>query len=480
MNTTIHIAHGTLEGFEQDGVLNWRGIPYAQAPVGTRRYQAPQPMRAWSGVRDAKRFGAIPPQFPNPAENPPWQQSEDCLYLNVQAAKTSSSEPRAVMVWIYGGGYHSGHSNNPWYHHPALTTLEDVVLVTFNYRLGAFSCLELSDAPPKLGFASNLALLDQVAALGWVRENIAAFGGDPNRVTIFGESAGGTSVASLLAMPAARGLFQRAILQSPADMFLSRSEGLARTEAFLNEVGIGADRLEDLLSLSSETILQAGAKTMMPYGPIVGTPSLPLTPEVAIRQGSAARVALMIGTNCDEGHMWFTPESPIAWEFDAPKILGLLEGQYGQARASSIAARYPKTWQGYSQLVTDHIFWSPSVRIAEAQSAFAPVWMYRFDWSCPAERPFHGAFHALEMVYVFDCLQTPAALGFMGGRTGFQPLADQMRSSWGAFARGETPQASTLPEWTNYTTQDRMTLLFDEHCQMVCDPQSEARKIFND
>ncbi len=311
-STVVETAYGRLQGSEENGVQVWKGVPFAAPPVGALRYRPPQPPAIWSGVREATAFGPTAPQLPSPLNNLFGREqqlsAEDCLYLNVWSPAADGAK-RPVLFWIHGGAFTGGSGSTPWYDGASFARNGDVVVVTINYRLGLLGFLHLAD----LGGASfaatgNLGILDQVAALRWVKQNIAAFGGDPDNVTIFGESAGGMSVGTLLGTPSAQGLFHKAILQSGAAHTVRGREaatGIAREALKLLEVDAG--NVERLRELSVEQILAAQAKLAVSRAsgglfaqPVVDGEALPRPPLEAVANGVAAGVPLLLGTNLDE------------------------------------------------------------------------------------------------------------------------------------------------------------------------------------
>jgi para-nitrobenzyl esterase len=317
-----HTATGTVEGFTRDGVNRWRSIPYARPPVGRLRFRAPQPAQPWSGVRHCHGFTNCAPQprrYTMLGVGKYQPMSADCLTLNVVAPEVAGDEPLPVMVFIHGGGYFLGSSATPLYDGAALAR-RGCVYVSVNYRLGALGCLDLSSlsskSEPEITLESNLYLRDLVLALQWVRDNIAEFGGDPGNVTIFGESAGACITATLLAVPAAEGLFTRAISESPAS-------GLVRSKEIAAEF---ANRFANLLGTRTQdaanALMQASAAQLVdtqhrlidqgmqkrlgafPIGPVIGDDYLPMDPVEAMRCGRAHRVPLIVGTNAEEGRLF--------------------------------------------------------------------------------------------------------------------------------------------------------------------------------
>src|SRR5438132_925558 len=418
--TIVETTTGSVQGRVKDGICDFRGIPYAAPPVGELRFRPPQPVEPWTGVRDATRFGPMAPQNMGAMEQmfgaPPQPMDEDCLTLNVWTPACDDGK-RPVMVWIHGGAFLFGTGATPWYDGRSFAR-DDVVLVTINYRLGAFGFLHVDGQ-------GNNGILDQVAALEWVRDNIAAFGGDPGNVTAFGESAGAMSVGTLLGLPAAKGLFVKAIPQSgaahhgkPAD----QADDVARE--FLAEVGVepGADALERLRAVPVENLLAAQANVVMrrlpgglPFTPVVDGVVLPEAPIDAIGKGQAAGVTVLIGTTREEWKLFALLDPSVARLDDAGLARRVANLIADPDRASAVVESYRSRRPGAGipdlavDLGTDEVFRMPAVRLAERQSGLGnDVYMYRFDFATPAWGGQLGACHALEIPFVFACLGAPA------------------------------------------------------------------------
>ncbi|WP_312150563.1 MULTISPECIES: carboxylesterase/lipase family protein [Paenibacillus] len=475
-------SYGKLQGIQEGDVNIWRGIPFAAPPVGELRFRAPQPPEAWDGIRDASEFGPVSHQ---PADTRGTRfggktplHSEDCLYLNIWAPAVHD-EPLPVMFWIHGGTFVTGAGSQPQFDGTSFAERGKVILVTINYRLGPFGFLNLS--PFGHGLASNQGLLDQIAALEWVKLNIAAFGGDPQRVTVFGESAGSMSIAALLAMPAAKGLFAGAIMQSGAAQTLPNEQGKYIAAALLAELGIAPDGDASLLqTFSSEQIIDAAARMTkkltggsigMLFQPVIDGDILPVEPAQAVAEGSAHGIPLLIGTNRDEGNLFFREESP---EADFDESLKALEQMMGTGSLKEIANHYSSTWEGQAEILTDLYFWATSVSLAENQLNYAPVWMYRFDGTIPGHPLLNKAVHSAEIVYAFNNLSHLTHLRAEINPT-MQKLAEVMHDAWIAFAHQGNP-ATAERVWPKYNLEERATLIFDEDTHVAYDPESEKRK----
>lgn len=484
--TRVETSYGSVQGVQQGEVLVWKGIPFAQPPVGALRFRAPQAPQAWAGVRDASQFSQVAPQPPMDAggllgrQREP--QSEDCLYLNIWSPGTDSAR-RPVMVWIHGGSFLTGSGSTPWYDGEAFARHGDVVVVTVNYRLGALGFLYLSELAPEQGMVANCGILDQIAALQWVHDNIAAFGGDPNNVTIFGESAGAMSVGTLMAIPAARGLFQRAILQSgAAHNVISREQATKRAQIFLDALGLGKEQVGQLADLPLERLLEAQAHLItamagLAFSPVVDGVNLPHKPADALAAGSAAGVTTLIGTNRDEMRLFtaFDPKQSVPNEEQLQRAFGDRAAQVMQTYNSHTDS----TAAAWNDLLTDRTFRIPAIRVAERQVAQqTPTWMYRFDWPTPVFGGLLGSCHALEIPFVFDTLAKPGVVNFTGDSPARQPIADVIHAAWIAFAHRGNPNISALPDWPAYDTGKRATMIFNETCSIENDPQADERRLW--
>ncbi|MEU4344497.1 carboxylesterase/lipase family protein [Nocardia sp. NPDC023852] len=487
--TDITTADGVLRGRRGRRVSRWRSIPYATPPVGDLRFRAPQPVEPWSGVRQATEFTFAAMQHRSGSRIGPrtyQPTSEDALTLNVTAPATPAATPRPVLVFIHGGGYLTGTSALTLYSGARLAVRGDVVVVSLNYRLGAFGYVDFGEfGTPEHPFDANLGLRDQIAALKWVRTNIAAFGGDPDNVTIFGESAGAHAVLSLLAAPAAKGLFHQAVSQSPpADWAMTVAEARAFARRCVEALGATPDNATTALrTASANDIRRAVDRTLnralreqpglFPVCPVVDGDLLPRAPIDAITEGTAHRVPLIIGTNRDEGTLFarFIDELPTT-----PDRLRAALARSGDDVESRIAAAY----SGYPRSKTvvraggDFTFWRPSVTVMEGHSRYAPTYAYRYDF---APRALHlaglGATHATELIPIFGGGDSPfvRALTAAGGRRGLLAVTDQFQDNWLTFAHTGAP----LPSWPAYTEARRSTLIIDHPTRLEHDPDQARR-----
>ncbi len=504
MTAIVETANGRLEGREEAGVRVFRGIPYARPPLGERRFRAPEPPEPWSGVRDAGSFGSSAPQsamlLPLPGMDV-GPTDEDCLTLNVWTPGTDDAR-RPVLFWIHGGGFVIGSGSQVVYDGAALARRGDVVVVTINYRLGPLGFLFLADLCPGLeGAVGNAGLRDQVAALGWVQENIARFGGDPQNVTIFGESAGGMSVGTLLGVPSARGLFQRAIPQSGAAHNIhDRESATQAAAAFLEVLGLSpADAAAQLREVPTQKLLDTQQQTLfklgtsgslgiLPFSPMVDGDLVPRPALESIRAGDCRGVDVLVGTCRDEWKLFGMLESDLATLDEeglvrkfAERIPGVdaraLVDTYKGARGEGLPSD-PRSL--FFAIETDRIFRIPAVRLAEAQGAHhEQVFMYRVDWESPAFGGALGACHAVELPFVFGSHGLPGADQFVGKGPEADDLAERMMDAWIAFAREGEPEDASLPDWEPYASGSRPTMIFGRDFHVLEDPDAAERAFWD-
>nr|WGD57673.1 para-nitrobenzyl esterase [Bacillus subtilis] len=476
----VTTQYGKVKGTTENGVHKWKGIPYAKPPVGQWRFKAPEPPEVWEDVLDATAYGPICPQPSDLlslsyTELP--RQSEDCLYVNVFAPDTPSQN-LPVMVWIHGGAFYLGAGSEPLYDGSKLAAQGEVIVVTLNYRLGPFGFLHLSSFDE--AYSDNLGLLDQAAALKWVRENISAFGGDPDNVTVFGESAGGMSIAALLAMPAAKGLFQKAIMESGASRTMTKEQAASTSAAFLQVLGINEGQLDKLHTVSAEDLLKAADQLRIAekenifqlfFQPALDPKTLPEEPEKAIAEGAASGIPLLIGTTRDEGYLFFTPDSDV---HSQETLDAALEYLLGKPLAEKVADLYPRSLESQIHMMTDLLFWRPAVAYASAQSHYAPVWMYRFDLH-PKKPPYNKAFHALELPFVFGNLDGLERMAKAEITDEVKQLSHTIQSAWITFAKTGNPSTEAV-NWPAYYEETRETLILDSEITIENDPESEKRQ----
>ena len=480
---------GPVRGRRTRGACRFRGIPYAAPPIGARRFAPPAPAEPWTQVRDGTGRFPVAPQPPDfmsqmlGVEGGPPQSEAECLTLHVWTPATDDAA-RPVMVWIHGGAFVSGSGTVPWYDGTNLTT-RDVVVVTVNYRLGILGFLHLAELGGEAFAGSgNAGLLDQAAALAWVRDNIAAFGGDPDNVTIFGESAGGMSVGAQLALPASKGLFHRAIAQSGAAANVSTAERGTRIAArVLDDLAIDPSDVDQLRQVPLDRLQKVqegvsadfGLVQGLPFQPVHDGDILPVDPLEAVANGAAAGIDLLVGTNRDELRI-FSAMNPAMRPEDDETLTRRLRGFAG-TRASEVVSRYRSLFPDatsadlFDAIGTDAVFRMPALRLAAAQQDHAATRVYEFHFPSRAFGGDMGATHALEVPYVFDNLDSPGAAFFTGEPdTTMRALAATMADAWCSFAHRGTPGASGLADWPTWEPPGHATMIFDEESRVVEDP----------
>ena len=484
----VATKQGLLRGVQADSICAWKGIPYAKAPLGELRFRAPQPAEAWHGVKDATMVGPISLQN-KAGTKQKGKQSEDCLTLNVWSP-AADGRKRPVMVWIHGGGFLVGSGASPIYNGTNMSKNGDVVVVTINYRLGAFGFLYLNDIKGRqTGFDSNLGIRDQVAALQWVHDNIAAFGGDPDMVTIFGESAGAISVLTLMAVPSAHGLFRRAIVESASpESIWAPKTATEVTLRYLKMLGVSPDSLQQLKTMNTDTFVSTmyaligqfmkSSTTIKVLAPTIDGDFLPEDPISAIRAGKNAGVDLMIGTNKDESTLLALKRIGITPR-NADELKPYLDNIEPSARKKIIATykHFPRR-SGVMDMTTDGIFAMPSIKISELQAKYASTYMYRFDWSSPVLRMIGlRACHGLELPFVFGTTDNGPGRYFtaMSNRKIVHRISQKMQLSWINFARYGNPDPSGQTAWGKYDITQRSTMIFDRDVHPSLDPKSEQR-----
>jgi para-nitrobenzyl esterase len=485
----VTTAAGTVEGFTRDGVHRWRSIPYARPPVGALRFRAPEPAQPWRGVRYCHGFTKCAPQEHRYAVLGVGKfqpMGEDCLSLNVIAPEVRSAEPLPVMVFIHGGGYIMGSSATPIYDGVSLAK-RGCIYVSVNYRLGALGCLDLSSlSTADVTIDSNLFLRDLILALRWVQDNIAAFGGDPANVTVFGESAGAHAVGVLLAAPDAEGLFAQAISESPASGMTRSTEVAAEFAARFAAI-LGVPRGDATGALMKATpaelvaaqnrLINDGVRDMLgafPIGPVFGDDTLPLDPIDAMQQGKAHRVPLIVGTNADEGRLFTrflqllpTNESMIE------ALLAEVEPDE-RARITGAYPDYPER-SACIRLGGDFAFGSAAWGMAEAHGRHAPTYLYRYDYAPKVLRwSGLGATHATELLAVFGTYRTRlgALLTAPADRRSAMRVTREVQRRWRSFSRTGNPG----DDWPAYTDTDRAVMVFDRKSHLEFDPHPERRR----
>ncbi len=493
MGVTVETSAGAVVGIDHGAHQAFLGLPYARPPTGEMRWLAPEPPQAWDGVRPASSFGdaAAQPDHPVPGFAASGLRSEDCLSLNVYTPRADGAQ-RPVMLWIHGGGFTHGSAGEALYDGGALAERGDLVVVTINYRLGALGYL----APPAPaeqgpGIAPNVGQLDQVAALTWVHDEISRFGDDPREVTLFGRSAGASAASALLAMPAARGLFRRAIMQSggggePASV----EEGASAAPLLARELGVEPADARALRALPTESLLaaQAALTGRARFGPVLdGEVIGAATPEFAAR-GALSEITIMLGTNRDEMKQFRRmqarpPQSdeellaevrqamPRGRESWAERVIGVV-------RSSRQGRRLPRANLDVGDVVAGARMRAGSTRLAELSGRHQSAFLYLFDWESPARRGDLGSCHSLEMPFVFGTLDAPMQDRFAGSGPAAERLSSQMMDAWLGFARSGSPSHEGIGRWPSYEPRSPPTMIFGPNSGVEEAPLEEERALF--
>ncbi|CAM5669578.1 carboxylesterase/lipase family protein [Streptomyces narbonensis] len=502
----VELPAGRLRGRTDGGLAVFKGVPYAAPPVGELRWRAARPHPGWSGTRDATEHGPSAPQMfiegGDPVlgghGSPPFD--DDCLTLNVWTPALDAAR-RPVLVWIHGGGFVSGSGSLPIYSGETFARDGDLVVVTLNYRIGPLGYLSFADEADEADEAegdaqpANLWLTDQLAALRWVRDNIDRFGGDPDRVTVAGQSGGALSTASLAGHPEARKLFQRVILQSPPFglRIPAPAEYQERVDAYLRLAG--AKDAEELRALPWPRLIEAAgglfAQTMRwgywptPFLPVRDDVTLFRHPAHTLLDGPSADIDVLVGWTREEANFGFALD-PGHVQATREQVVDRIAETFGAGLAADVYDEYARTRPGarpvdvLMDLITDELFRVPCLELAEARAASGrPVWAYQFDLPAPAHQGRLAAAHCLELPFVFDNFDNwahaPLAEGIdpAVGRG----LGQSMHRAWIAFARTGDPNHDGLPYWEPYRTDDRTTMRFDSVTLPVSDLAGHARRL---
>ena len=478
----INTTAGKVQGYTENGIDIFKGIPFAEPPIGDLRFCPPVGKEPWDGVFDATEYGSCAFQGFTGLEE--WfgrleHESEDCLNLNIWTPATDG-EKLPVMVWIHGGAFIMGSGCHEFYDGSVLAKRGNVVIVTINYRLGALGYLYIP------GVTANVGQLDQISALRWVQENIGSFGGDPHNVTIFGESAGGYAVVTLPAMPAAKGLFHRVIAQSAPYFDPETSEKNTRT--LMRKLKIKKGDIDGLRKLPAKTIIEEQDKMMesditniLAFRPLIEGETIPKHPLEAFRNGECKDIEFMIGSNLDEAKLFtaLAPDLNARIETGGEKMLIILMGMLNidNNKSRAILDAYKKARKGklsietlelLNVLMTEGMFRIPTIRLLEAQSKHQPnTYNYMFTYASPYLNGTLGSPHAVEIPFVFNTLNIPLLDGFVGNGPSEQVLSEKVMDAWIAFAHSGDPNHDNIPKWPSYKVEQRATMFLGEECKVV-------------
>lgn len=492
---SVETASGRIQGLLSSGIRQFKGVPYGASTGGANRLRRPLPAKSWTGTRECFGYGPVSPQVPYDIAHDYARliqfdlnvamggMGEDCLHLNIWTPGTGRREKRAVLFCIHGGGYAICSGNHPMYDGAKLASVGDVVVISVNHRLSSFGYLNLHDIDPsgRWADASSAGMLDLIAALEWVRDNIGNFGGDPNCVTIFGQSGGGWKVSTLLGMPAARGLFHRAMVQSgsvPAHM--PREVSAQVSQAFLGHLGLTPATLDKIRDLHWTQILAAqttvGAHAFAPIVDGTHIPAQPLHDEVA---SLADDVPLIVATTLDDAGLFFDRFSMTEQEFR--ETLAASYGAKAAALERAYRGHFPKKspYLLHAQIITDAGFRRFANAQAEARAGrrAAAVYSYLWEWTCPAFDGKFGAVHAMDVAASMHN-ERDAILG--AGSSDARRMCDSLASSFLAFAKTGNPNNPHIPEWPPFDAARRATLIFDRNTHMAHDPHGTLRELWLD
>ncbi len=505
----VDTTAGRVRGAIVEGVAAFKCIPYGASTSGANRFMPPRKPSPWAGVRDALEYaGHAPQQGLRPATRPELAdfsgapdtspETEDCLTVNVWSANSQSAAKRPVMVWFHGGAFAYGTANVARLQGSRLAKRGDVVVVTVNQRLNIFGFLDLSAiGDADYAASGNAGTLDMVAALEWVRDNIEQFGGDPGNVTIFGESGGGGKVCTLLAMPSARGLFHRAIVQSGAAIRLRERDRAAKlSDAVLQSLGLTRYDLGKLQSLPMAQLLAAVDPAQKaigpaplplfdryPFGPVVDGSIVPNHPFDPTAPAVSADIPLLIGDMKDEMASFLARDDKVWHRTLTEQEMRDRVAAVAGAETDRVVETYRRLYPGMNPAerliatLTDSNFRIRSLMVAErkAGQGRAPVYMYSFEWETPVLGGRMKAPHALDVPFTFDTIDLTNATDRSDAA---RKLAATMSGAWAAFAHGGKPDHPSIPQWPAYDATTRATMVLDTQCRIENDPRAETRSLW--
>ena len=484
----VETSLGKVRGMSDAGIQIFKGIPYAASTAGANRFLPPQPLAPWSGVRDAFRFGNSAPQ---PEHKAPERAafsviepiSEDCLSLNVFTPGASPSFRRPVMVWMHGGAWRVGAGSAPGVNGTNLAKFGDVVVVTINHRLNVFGYLQLDDKDERFADSANTGVLDMVAALRWVHDNAAAFGGDPNNVTIFGQSGGGSKVSSLLATPAAKGLFHKAIAQSCSGSLriTGREEAEAMGRRLATELGLVRLSAEALQAIPMNRLIAAAAHD--PFRPVLDGRTFTRHPFDPDAPPISAHIPFMAGNVATETRIMMAAADPNIFSLDASEVNRRLarflriDGAETNRIMDAYRAAYPKASPGdlLGAVTSDYTYVRNTRRGATLQAAAgrAPVHSYMFTWQTPVMNGLLRSPHESEVAFVFGT--TSAAAHMVGTGPDIASLTKIMIATWSAFAHTGDPNNPTIPRWPRHDSKDGFSMMLGLSSRVESNPGGQAR-----
>ena len=492
-DTIVKTKVGSVKGSRVGGCYRWLGIPYGKPPVGDLRFRKTQPHEGWEGVREALDFGPRPPQPQQPigpVEDRPI--SEDCLHINVWSPAPDGKK-RPVLVHIYGGAFTMGAASQESYDLSVLAGKGDIVGVSFNYRVGVFGFMDFSQMSGAGGrFDTNCGMWDQIEALKWIRDNIEAFGGDPEEVTLIGQSAGGSSVLCLMAAPQAKGLFKRAISENAvANCAYTQKSAKINALGMLGLIGVDESDVQKLCDMPMESFLPAAgemfdshAREVRPYGwamgPVVDNELLADTAIECITGGSAAGVPLLIGDCHDEASMFVSFRgkrmSPLPNKKELVEKFFELNPSIDKEKFLALYPDYPSN-ASLVKIAADLSFHIHNVYVADGQSKHAPVFAFRFDYAPPVAKIMKlGACHCAQMAYVYGNFGGAMAMLGLMAKKQQGILSGRMMAMWLNFIKHGDPNGGSAEGWPAYDTEDRATYIFNKTDSVENDPSREIRE----
>ncbi len=505
----VETTAGKIRGTTNNGISVFKGVPYGASTAGKNRSMPPIKSDPWAGVRDALEHGHSAPQtipgapgilagadFMASTSNPAGiGEGEDCLVLNVWTPSVKDHHKRPVMVWCHGGAFTSGSGSAPLYDGANLARRGDVVVVTLNHRLGLLGYTYLGHASDLFGASGNVGMLDIVAALAWVRDNIANFGGDPGRVLVFGESGGGQKVSTLLAMPLAKGLFNRAVIESGPGLKMNSLDYATRVgDMVLAELGIKPNGVSEIQSLSLDRIMAAQGAINRKLGgfipgmiagfsPVVDGVSLPQNPFDPVAPEVSADVPVLIGFNRTELTL-FAAGDPTVFSLDEAalhKRIQSLLGDRAEAAIQAFRSDYPNENSTglYFLIASAYPTVAFTAKIAERRAALgkAPTFIYEFTWETPILKGKLRSPHTIEMPFVFDNVGDPLVQKLTGSAPDIFPLAERVSGAWAAFAATGSPDSKGFPRWPAYSAADRNVMMINSTSEVVKDPARQSREV---
>lgn len=493
MEMIVETKTGKVCGEKIGNLFIFKGIPYAEPPLGQMRWMPPKKKEPWNDIWEAKEYKPISPQpefeFMEGALFKE-KQSEDCLYLNIYTPGPDEKK-RPVMVWIHGGAFMVGSSSHPLYRKGRLAN-NDVVLVTINYRLGAFGFLRLKDiGVGKIPSTGNEGLMDQICAIKWVRDNIEFFGGDPENITLFGESAGGISIACILAMEKNKNLFNKVIIQSGnAEAVFDKEKSTEYARTFLKILNIPERNVEGIMDFSQDHLVKAEEELLKKSGeltvfsPTIDDEHLIGRPIDLIKKERISEMPLLIGTNLHEWNL-FSITNPEILNMDIGDLKTILRRYFSEKDIEEVICFYSdklerekaklETWRIYSQFMTDTFFLLPTLRIVEKWVSFGvPVFLYLFTWPSPYLKGRLGACHTLELGFLFGNYDER----FFGSGQYADELSKKMQGAWTAFAKTGNPSCESIGMWSDFG-KERKVMILGKECYLMENPHRDVIEFYS-